>query len=120
MKYFAKIKTLAELEERYRQLAMEHHPDRNANSAASIAKMQKINAEYAQRKHAMETPPKKQPKRTEKAATARNEAPAQDIVAKKRFFEEKEVESMAKSAGNFLSSVAKSILNGFAREYNNQ
>lgn len=118
MKYFAKIKTLAELEERYRALAMEHHPDRNANSAASIAKMQKINAEYAQRKHAMETPPKKQPKRTEKPVAAQKEQEPIHTVDKKRFFSEDEAESIAKTAGKFVSVVLKSAALGLARRYN--
>jgi hypothetical protein len=42
MKYFAGIKTLEELKEKYRNLCKKHHPDLGGD----VATMQEINAEY--------------------------------------------------------------------------
>ena len=66
----------------------------------------------------METPPKKQPKRTQKPVAAQKEQEPTPTVDKKRFFSEDEAESIAKTAGKFVSVVLKSAALGLARRYN--
>ena len=116
--YFARIRTVEELEKRYRELQFQHHPDRNNNSPESITITQQINAEFVRRKYAMENPTKKAPKTTQKHQEARNSSEAIQSMPENRFFGEKEVESMAETGAKFGSAILRGVLRGFAKKYN--
>lgn len=101
-----------------RELQFIHHPDRNGNSKASTRISQEINEQYIKAKERIENPVKKPRKRTEKPMTAQKDQEPTNVVDKKRFFSEDEAETIANTAGKFISVVIKSAARGLARRYN--
>jgi len=117
MKYFTRIKTISDLDKKYRDLQFEHHPDRNRNSPKSIEISQKITEEYYKVKQKLENPPQKTRKRTETPVVERNDEETL-AVSKQRFFDEKETKTIAETGARFASAIIRGLAHGLARNYN--